>query len=66
MAIYRQSHTMYYIYLNMSINQKNLLLSVTSNNKTQYLVGDEECALLTIGVHTLENESRQEAQYVDY
>ena len=37
-----------------------------SNNKTQILVGAKEYALLTIGVQTLENESRLEAQDVDY
>jgi len=35
---------------------------VISNNKTQILVGAEECALLTTGAQTLENESRMEAQ----
>ena len=57
---------MYCVYLNMSINQKIVGLCVISYNKTQCLIGDAECPLLTIGVHTLENEFRQDAQYVDY
>ena len=57
---------MRFTYLNMSINQKILWLSVTSNNKTQILAGAEEYALLTIWVQTLENEFRLEAQDVDY
>jgi hypothetical protein len=46
------------IILKVSINLKVLCLSTVFNNITQLLVGTEECTMLTIGVQTLENESR--------
>ena len=36
--------------------------NMISDNKTQILIGAEECALLTIWVQTLENEFQLEAQ----